>query len=256
MRGVRASAFPLQHLVDLTNRLRLALDMNYTLVYFLAFLMLAVGVGFIVFVYRNTGRIFPPDVAERLGVLMSMVLVAAAGLLLFVTLRVESGDTFVRPSGPHLTDAELNAPAPNFSFRLVDSEGTKQLEDYRGDVVVINFWATWCAPCLQELPDLNELQTTYADAGLTVLTISDEAREVLVDFEERLPLETVAGFIEDRDDVPDPYRRTLEVRPTTYVIDREGVIRDFVLGARDYEAFERMIAPYLAGELALSSPTF
>lgn len=227
--------------------------MNYTLVYFLAFLMLTIGVGFIVFVYRNTGRIFPSDIAERLGVLLSIVLVAAAGLLLFVTLSVESGETFVRPSGPHLTEAELNAPAPNFSFRLVDTEGTAELNDYRGDVVLINFWATWCAPCLKELPDLNELQRKYADAGLTVLTISDEAREVLVDFEERLTLETVAGFIDRRDNLPDPYKRTLEVRPTSYVIDREGVIRDFVLGARDYDAFERMIAPHLAGGLASSS---
>lgn len=227
--------------------------MNYTLVYFLAFLMLAVGVGFVVYVYRSTGRLFPSDVGERLGVLLSVVLVAAAGLLLFVTLRVESGETFVRPSGPRLTDAELNAPAPNFAFQLVDEAGTAQLEDYRGNVVLINFWATWCAPCLKELPDLNELQTNYADAGLTVLTISDEAREVLVDFEERLPLETISGFIDRSDDVPDPYRRTLEVRPTSYVIDREGVIRDFVLGARDYQTFERMVAPYLAAGLADSS---
>lgn len=227
--------------------------MNYTLVYSLAFLMMAVGVGFVVFVYRSTGRIFPSDIAERLGVLLSIVLVAAAGLLLFVTLRVESGETFVRPSGPQLTEAELNAPAPNFRFQLVDDERTMQLEDFRGDVVLINFWATWCAPCLQELPDLNELQTAYADAGLTVLTISDEAREVLIDFEQRLPLESVSGFVDRSGNLPDPYRRTLEVRPTSYVIDREGVIRDFVLGARDYETFERMVAPYLSTGLASSS---
>jgi hypothetical protein len=97
---------------------------------------------------------------------------------------------------------------------------------------------------------LNDLQETYADAGLTVLTISDEAREVLVDFQERLPLQTVSGFVDRRGGLPDPYRRTLEVRPTSYVIDRAGVIRDFVLGAQDYATFERMIEPHLRNELA------
>ena len=227
--------------------------MNYTLIYFLAFLMLAVGIGFVVFVYRSTGRFFPSDIAERLGVLMSIVLVAAAGMLLYVTLQVEAGETFVRPTGPQLTQAEMGAPAPNFNFTLVGTQEPRRLEDYLGDVVLLNFWATWCAPCLEELPALNELQETYADAGLTVVTISDEPHEVLVDFEERLPLGTVSGLIEGRDAVPDPYRRTLEARPTSYVIDRDGVIRDFALGAQDYATFERMIAPHLAGAFTRSS---
>lgn len=224
--------------------------MSYALVYFLAFLMLAVGGSFVFFVYRKTGRLLPDDVADRMGVLLSYVLVASAGLLLFVTLRVESGESFVTSGGPRLTEAELNAPAPNFSFLLVESQDTTELLEYRGDVVLINFWATWCAPCLEELPDLNELQATYADAGLTVLTISDEPREVLIDFGERLPLETVNGFVDGQRRLPDPYRRTLAMRPTSYVIDREGVIRDFVLGAQDYATFERMISPYLAGARA------
>jgi len=227
--------------------------MSYAFVYFLAFLMLSIGVGFVVFVYRRTGRLLPDDVAERMGVLLSFVLIGAAGLLLFVTLRVDSGGTFVRNEGPHLTEEELNAPAPNFSFQLVDSEASIDLDSYRGDVVLINFWATWCAPCLQELPDLNELQETYADAGLTVLTISDEAREVLVDFQERLPLQTVSGYVDRQGNLPDPYRRTLEVRPTSYVIDRQGIIRDFVLGAQDFATFERMVEPHLADRLASGS---
>lgn len=219
--------------------------MSYTLVYALVFLMLAVGIGFVVFVYRRTGRLLPDEVTDRLGVILSFVLIAAAGLLLFVTMRVESGESFVIPEGPHLTDEELDAPAPNFSFRLVDSDETVELERYRGDVILINFWATWCAPCLQELPDLNELHEAYADAGLTVITISDEAREVLIDFQDRLPLQTVSGYVDRGGNLPDPYRRTLEMRPTSYVIDRAGVVRDFVLGAQDYATFEQMVTPHL-----------
>ncbi len=227
--------------------------MSYTLVYVLAFLMLTIGVSFVVFVYRKTGRLLPDDVADRMGVLLSFVLVAAAGLLLFVTLRVESGASFVTTGGPRLTEAELNAPAPNFSFQMVASQDTMQLDRFRGDVILINFWATWCPPCLQELPDLNELQADYGETGLTVLTISDEAREVLIDFEDRLPLATVNGYVENQRTLPDPYRRTLAMRPTSYVIDRDGIIRDFVLGAQDYATFERMIKPYLVGVRASAS---
>ncbi|MEX0599457.1 MAG: TlpA disulfide reductase family protein, partial [Rhodothermales bacterium] len=150
-----------------------------------------------------------------------------------------------------LTQEELGAPAPDFTFTHVETQETGRLSDYRGRVVLINWWATWCAPCLEELPALNELQRKYADQGLTVLTISDESRATLVDFENDLPLETVAGYVVGDADLPDPFRRTLQIRPTSYVIDRDGIIRDFVLGAQDLPTFERMISPYIRQSLAL-----
>ncbi len=227
--------------------------MSLTYVYILAFLMVAVGVGFLVVIRKKSGRFLPDDVAGRLGALLSIALVVAAGLLLFVTFRVDSGQSFTRPQGPRLTDAELGSQAPDFSFTLLESGDTARLNDYSGSVVLINWWATWCAPCLEELPDLNELQAKYADRGLVVLTISDESPETLVDFERELPLQTTAGYVEGSEALPDPYRRTLQVRPTSYVIDGEGVIRDFVLGAQDLPTFERMIAPYLRDRLVDAS---
>jgi cytochrome c biogenesis protein CcmG, thiol:disulfide interchange protein DsbE len=183
-----------------------------------------------------------------------MALIVTAGLLLFVTIRVDTGPGFtLTPGGPRLTEAEMNAPAPDFSFRLVDSDAESSLGRFRGNVVLINFWATWCPPCLDELPDLNELQERYRNRGLTVLTISDEERDALVEFEAVLPLHTVSGYIAVLDSLPNPYRRTLAARPTSYVIDRDGVIREFVLGARDLPTFERMVAPYLR-EPAPGSP--
>lgn len=224
--------------------------MSFTLIYALAFFMIATAVAFLVFVYRKTGSLLPGDVIDRLGSLLSFVLIFAAGLLLFVTARVDSGTTFTASAGPSLTETELGAPAPDFTFRLLESDETTTLEAYRGKVVLVNWWATWCAPCLEELPALNDLQAKYADRGLAVLTISDESRATLLDFERDLPLQTVAGYIEQAEDLPDPYRRTLQIRPTSYVIDREGIIRDFVLGAQDLAAFERMIFPYLNESLA------
>lgn len=224
--------------------------MSFALSYFAAFFMIAIATGFLVFVYRKSGSLMPSDVAERLGALLSMALIVSAGLLIFVTYRVDVGAGFTTPQGPHLTDEEIGAPAPDFAFTHVGSQATGNLSDYRGDVVLINWWATWCAPCLEELPALNELQTKYAENGLTVLTISDESRATLVDFEKDLPLETVAGYVESGPDLPDPFRRTLQIRPTSYVIDRDGIIRDFVLGAQDLPTFERMISPYLRQSVA------
>ena len=224
--------------------------MSFTLVYILAAVMIAVAVGFLVLIRRRSGSFLPNDAAGRLGSLLSIALVVTAGLLLFVTMRVDSGAGFTAPAGPRLTEAELGSAAPDFSFTLLQSGETARLEDYAGQIVLINWWATWCAPCLEELPALNELQSKYADRGLVVLTISDETRDTLVDFEKDLALGTTAGYVVDAGSLPDPYRRTLQVRPTTYVIDRDGVIRDFVLGAQDLATFERMISPYLTESLA------
>lgn len=221
--------------------------------YVLAFLMVVSGVGFLAVIRRKAGTFFPREVAGRLGSILSVALILMAGLLLYVTLRVESGQGFTQPTGPRLTESELGASAPDFSFTRLESRETARLSDFAGKVVLINWWATWCAPCLEELPDLNELQTKYADRGLVVLTISDETPETLIDFENDLPLETTAGFVENSDELPDPYRRTLQVRPTSYVIDRDGIIRDFVLGAQDLPTFERMVAPYLHDRLAVGA---
>lgn len=220
--------------------------MSFVIAYIAAFFMIAVAVGFLTFVYRKRRTLMPEDVAERLGALLSMLLIGAAGLLLFVTYRVDSGSGFTAPQGPRLTAEEMDAPAPDFTFTTVGSQEERRLSDYLGRVVLINWWATWCAPCLEELPALNQLQSTYEADGLTVLTISDESRPTLVDFERELPLETVSGYVEADEELPDPFRRTLQVRPTSYVIDRQGVIRDFVLGAQDLPTFERMISPYLS----------
>lgn len=225
--------------------------MSFALAYVAAFFMIAIAIGFLVFVYRKNGSLMPSDVAERLGAMLSIALIFAAGLLVFVTYRVDVGSGFTMPQGPSLTSEELGAPAPDFTFTLVGSQQTGSLSDYRGDVVLINFWATWCAPCLEELPALNELQTKYAEDGLTVLTISDESSATLVDFEKDLPLKTVSGYVEGGPELADPFRRTLQIRPTSYVVDRDGIIRDFVLGAQDLPTFERMISPYLREDVAV-----
>ncbi len=129
---------------------------------------------------------------------------------------------------------------PSITFRrLADSEPMK-LEDFRGQVVVLNLWATWCPPCRKEMPDLDRLHRTYRDQGLAVIALSDESPERLQKFFDGIPVELVAAYTER-------YNWLLidTFRPLTLVIDRQGVLRTHLLGARSFENFEKNVQPYL-----------
>lgn len=219
----------------------------------MAVFMMVVGLTFIYIIVRANDRPVPEGGLQWTGVIFSALLVGFSGLLLLIALRQPSAQQPVIRDTTSLdvSPDELDQPAGNFQFRLVDTEATQQLADYEGKVVLLNFWATWCAPCLEELPDLNRLQETYAESGLVVLTISDEPRGVLLAFQEERPLTTVSGFIPDRSVLPQPFRRTSAVRPASFVIDRQGRIQEYVKGAGDYTYFQQLILPYLNDDLAV-----
>ena len=148
------------------------------------------------------------------------------------------------PMKPMLADvqrmhAAVGKPAGDLAFARV-SDGTPQsLQGLRGQVVVLNLWATWCPPCRQEMPELNRLQEAYRDRGVVVVTVSDEDRETLLAYTKEQPLSTM-----------NVYAKSLgwldaAGRPLTFVIDRDGTVREMFVGARDYETFEAAVRPYL-----------
>lgn len=134
----------------------------------------------------------------------------------------------------------IGAAAPDFSVQ--DSTRTVTLHDLRGKVVVLNFWATWCPPCIEEMPSMVEMQQKLRDRGVVVLAVS-------VDVDQK----AYARFIQDhkvnlltaRD--PDQKSNLLygtSQFPESYVIDRQGVIRRKFIGAVDWTAPE--IVNYLS----------
>ena len=117
--------------------------------------------------------------------------------------------------------------APQFELRNVDGQVVR-LSDFRGKVVWINFWATWCGPCRRELPDIARLAAEFSDDDLVVLAVNQEqSAAVARDFWEELGLD-LPILLDSSREVSAQYR--LRGLPDNFFIDREGVLQSFQLG--------------------------
>ena len=142
----------------------------------------------------------------------------------------------------------LGKVAPDFTIQ--DSGRSVSLHDFRGKVVVLNFWATWCPPCIEEMPSLVQMQKKMQDKGITVLAVSvdDDANDYhkfLKDHSIDLLTVREAGQKTDKGvfaPVSQQYG-TIKV-PETYIIDRNGVIRRKFIGPVDWSQTE--IVEYLS----------
>lgn len=127
---------------------------------------------------------------------------------------------------------EVDHVAPDFT--LPDLEGNQiSLSTYKGKVVLLNFWATWCPPCRLEMPTMEKAYRQYRDKGFEVVAVSVDAG----------PKSSVKSFLRELglsfQVLLDPDMETLRAfrgfsLPTTVVIDRQGVIRSRELGYRDW----------------------
>ena len=217
--------------------------LSTTIIYLASLVMMGVGGGFIYLLWRANGPGRSPGAIEWAGTVLSVLLILCAGTL--GTVAYLRSDTTGEDPGRSFVQEGVGEQAENFSFRLVESNKRRSLQEYRGEVVLINFWATWCPPCLKEMPELSRLQEAYRDEGLVVLTISDEAREKLQAYDAEPPLQTVNGYLPASTTLSPPFDRMRAGRPLSFIIDREGVIRRIVRGARDYAFFEQAVSPYM-----------
>ncbi len=129
-------------------------------------------------------------------------------------------------------------PAPDFS--LTDLSGTKlSLSQYRGKVVLLDFWATWCDPCKEEIPHFVEMQNRYASQGLQIIGISmDDDEQAVRAFQQQFKMNypVAMGSVE----VAEQFGGILGL-PITFVIDREGRIVSRHVGATQSSVFETEI---------------
>ncbi len=134
--------------------------------------------------------------------------------------------------------------APDFTLRSLDGPNLR-LQEQRGRVVLVNFWATWCGPCRQEMPHLNRLYEKYRAAGFTLLgvNIDDDARNA-AGLSTKLGLKFPVLLDTDKK-VSHLY--DLATMPSTVLIDRDGRVRFIHLGYKDgYEnTYEKQIRELL-----------
>jgi peroxiredoxin len=117
--------------------------------------------------------------------------------------------------------------APDFTLKSLEGSNLR-LEEYRGQVVLLNFWASWCGPCRQEMPLLDRLHHRYEDTGFAVLGVNVEgetapAQDIVDKTSVTFPI-----LIDDGQKVSQMYN--LQAMPSTVVIDRDGVVRYIHLG--------------------------
>lgn len=133
----------------------------------------------------------------------------------------------------------LNKPAPAFKVYRVDDNKPLTLADLKGEVVVIDFWATWCGPCRRAIPQLNALHKELGAKGVTVIGLSDEERPKLQKF---LGGNEVAYSLVYDVDRAANREYMVSALPTLFVIDHKGVVRDVHIGAGNFEELRATIA--------------
>jgi cytochrome c biogenesis protein CcmG/thiol:disulfide interchange protein DsbE len=145
---------------------------------------------------------------------------------------------------PSVDDRRTEQKAPDFVLADVMSGSEVRLSDYRGKVVLIDFWATWCGPCRMGIPHLIELHEEYSGDGFTVLGVSVDQKgpSVVKPFvkQQGIPYPVVMG------DQP-TIRRFGSIRaiPTAFLVDREGYVIGRYEGYRDKDFFEKEIKKLL-----------
>jgi thiol-disulfide isomerase/thioredoxin len=145
-------------------------------------------------------------------------------------------------------------PKPVGSVVPIDENGlTKLIGESKGRVVLVNFWATWCVPCVEEFPDLLKVRERYRHKGLDVLFVSADDpkhadREVIA-FLKRLEVDFTTYIKQTKDD--DSFINAVSPKwsgalPATFIFDRKGKLVHTRIDAQTFEVISRLVEPLLA----------
>ena len=209
-----------------------------------------------------------PQTQRRMALIVVILgLVAVAAVMLWEHLSQPSGSpetTAVRePSAVSTAGLDIlytamgirrpaePAAAPDFTLMTLEGRPT-HLREFRGKLVLLNFWATWCAPCLHEMPSMERLYQTFKQTDFVLLAVSmdRQGEGVARPFVDNLKL-TFPVLLDSTSEVGRQY--SVRGLPTTYLIDPDGLLIGAVIGARDWYRTEAKAL--IAGLLRQPPPT-
>jgi len=174
-----------------------------------------------------SARTFAATDVKRNAIVIALVIVA-------VTLMLWSGRFLARKAGPGfapqagLRGEVKGAVAPDFELQTLDGKSVR-LSDFRGQAVLLNFWATWCGPCKIEMPWLVEFQKQYGPRGLRILGIAmdDAGQKAIADFAREMGVNYT--ILQGKESMADLYGG-LAGLPSSFYVDRAGKIVDHHVG--------------------------
>lgn len=172
----------------------------------------------------------------------ALYLLIGAGALLLLAAVVAAAFILKSPAG---TGVKVGQQAPGFTLTSLEGRAVN-LSDYRGQVVLLDFWATWCGPCRAELPYLQTLQSQYRAQGFAVVAVSVDADASAVAPFLRANRLALVALLDPRNEVGRLYR--VNSIPRTFVLDRRGIVRHDHTGwgASRVEELDRQIRALLS----------
>ncbi|HEX8189548.1 MAG TPA: cytochrome c biogenesis protein/redoxin, partial [Pyrinomonadaceae bacterium] len=142
---------------------------------------------------------------------------------------------------PTVQNAAGAEPAPEVEVTTLDGKPLK-VSELRGQVVLLNFWATWCVPCRSEIPSLNAMHRDLSGRGFRVIGVTtNDSAELVRDYQKEVKQDYTVALGDDG--VAGKY--SVGVLPTTFIIDRQGRIRHKIIGEKSRAQFEALINPLL-----------
>ena len=238
----------------------------YTLGFVLPFLAVALSAGAILKLFQKHRNVVRYTVKVGGALLIVIGLLMVTGWMDALSGSLAGADPQAAPTAqvtsqpqesaqPEATDGpeESQAPIPALDFTLTDQFGnTHTLEEYKGKTILLNFWATWCGPCRSEMPDLQAIYEDYGKNEKDLVVLGVAAPNLGQEGSEA----DISAFLEENGytyptlmntDASLFYSYGISSFPTTFMIDKDGNVYGYIIGAQSREVFEDIIAQTMEG---------
>ena len=225
------------------------------------FLLTGLGINQFLGFYKNFRRhLHKVEVVSGVVLILVGILVMSGQSTLLASSRfmalipnLEGWLKLDQPAPIAVTPANANEnyePVPDVQFQTLAGQPFR-LKELQGQVVLLNFWATYCIPCREEIPALNSLQHELQSQGLRIVGASlDDSIDGVNSYQQEVVKFEYQVLVGDNDA---KVKFEQAVLPTTYLIDRQGRIRQKIIGARDKAGWEAAVKPLLAETPATAS---